>query len=83
MFMLKIKEQSIGLLVKVNSLKLCFLCPVKKVNLDVDDPTKFAIYERYEQQSDLQTHINNPYYKQFGDYVKPLLAKAIVRLHCA
>ncbi|CAF4031847.1 unnamed protein product [Adineta steineri] len=41
------------------------------------DPTKFAIVERYEQQSDVQTHINNPYYKQFGAYVKPLLTKPI------
>lgn len=46
--------------------------------IDVADPTKFAIVERYEQQSDLQTHINNPYYKLFGAYVKPLLSKPIV-----
>ena len=29
--------------------------------IDVNDSTKFAIVERYEQQSDVQTHINNPY----------------------
>ncbi len=45
---------------------------------DVTDPTKFALVERYEQQSDLQTHIDNPYYKQFGAYVKPLLSKPLV-----
>ncbi|CAF1166689.1 unnamed protein product [Adineta ricciae] len=47
------------------------------VSQDVNDPTKFAIVERYEQRSDLQTHINNPYYKEFGRYVKPLLTKSI------
>ncbi|CAF3991110.1 unnamed protein product, partial [Adineta steineri] len=47
------------------------------VSQDAADPTKFAIVERYEQQSDVQTHINNPYYKQFGAYVKPLLTKPI------
>ncbi|CAF2442412.1 unnamed protein product [Rotaria sp. Silwood2] len=47
------------------------------VSQDVADPTKFAIVERYEQQSDLQTHINNPYYKLFGAYVKPLLSKPL------
>jgi quinol monooxygenase YgiN len=46
--------------------------------IDVADPTKFAIVERYEQQSDLQTHIDNPYYKLFGAYVKPLLSKQLV-----
>ena len=46
--------------------------------IDVADPTKFAIVERYEQQSDVQTHIGNPYYKLFGAYVKPLLSKPLV-----
>ncbi|CAF1188192.1 unnamed protein product [Rotaria magnacalcarata] len=47
------------------------------VSQDVADPTKFAIVERYEQQSDVQTHINNPYYQLFGAYVKPLLSKPL------
>ncbi|CAF4078630.1 unnamed protein product, partial [Adineta steineri] len=47
------------------------------VSQDAVDPTKFAIVERYEQQSDVQTHISNPYYKEFGAYVKPLLTKPI------
>lgn len=52
--------------------------PIYRSKLDVNDPTKFSIVERYEQQSDLQTHINNPYYKEFGAYVKPLLSKPLV-----
>ena len=52
------------------------ICPLSEI--DVKDPTKFAIVERYEQQSDLQTHISNPYYKEFGAYVKPLLSKPLV-----
>ena len=44
------------------------------------EPTKFAIVERYEEQSDVQTHVNNPYYKLFGAYVKPLLAGPLVCL---
>ncbi|CAF1392915.1 unnamed protein product [Adineta steineri] len=47
------------------------------VSQDAADPSKFAIVERYEQQSDVQTHISNPYYKEFGTYVKPLLTKPI------
>jgi len=45
---------------------------------DAADSSKFAIVERYEQRSDVQTHINNPYYKLFGAYVKPLLSKPLV-----
>lgn len=51
---------------------------VRPSEIDVKDPTKFAIVERYEQQSDLQTHINNPYYKEFGVYVEPLLSQPLV-----
>lgn len=45
---------------------------------DANDPTKFAIVERYEQKSDVETHVNNPYFKEFGAYVKPLLSKPLV-----
>lgn len=50
----------------------------RHLETDAADPTKFAIVERYEQQSDVQTHIDNPYYKLFGAYVKPLLSKPLV-----
>ena len=39
------------------------------------DDTKFAIVERYEQESSQQYHLNNPYWKTFDPYVIPLLAK--------
>ncbi|KAJ9111379.1 hypothetical protein QFC19_001147 [Naganishia cerealis] len=39
------------------------------------DETKFAIVERYEQESSQQYHLNNPYWKTFDPYVLPLLAK--------
>ncbi|KAJ9104479.1 hypothetical protein QFC21_001975 [Naganishia friedmannii] len=42
---------------------------------DPKDETKFAIVERYEQESSQQYHLNNPYWKTFDPYVLPLLAK--------
>ncbi|KAJ9114543.1 hypothetical protein QFC20_001417 [Naganishia adeliensis] len=42
---------------------------------DPKDETKFAIVERYEQESSQQYHLNNPYWKTFDPYVMPLLAK--------
>ncbi|GHJ84681.1 hypothetical protein NliqN6_1083 [Naganishia liquefaciens] len=42
---------------------------------DPKDDTKFAIVERYEQESSQQYHLNNPYWKTFDPYVIPLLAK--------
>lgn len=41
----------------------------------LQDETKFAIVERYEQESSQQYHLNNPYWKTFDPYVMPLLAK--------
>ncbi|KAJ9124946.1 hypothetical protein QFC24_002878, partial [Naganishia onofrii] len=32
---------------------------------DPKDETKFAIVERYEQESSQQYHLNNPYWKTF------------------
>jgi len=51
------------------------------VSQDANDPTKFAIVERYEQKSDVETHVNNPYFKDFGAYVKPLLSKPLELHH--
>lgn len=78
--MSRIKEPSTGLLAKVKRVLLCYLeeDTIFHFKKDVTDPTKFAIVERYEQQSDLQTHIDNPYYKEFGAYVKPLLSAPLV-----
>ncbi|KAJ9114645.1 hypothetical protein QFC22_005521 [Naganishia vaughanmartiniae] len=42
---------------------------------DPKDETKFAIVERYEQESSQQYHLDNPYWKTFDPYVLPLLAK--------
>ncbi|KAI8816897.1 uncharacterized protein EV422DRAFT_500579 [Fimicolochytrium jonesii] len=36
-------------------------------------PTEFAIVERYESKADLQTHIKNPFYAEFGKTVGPWL----------
>lgn len=70
------------MLVKVKKKNILF-CYSKENKIfycktDAKDPTKFAIVERYEQESDVQIHIANPYYKEFGSYVKPLLNKPVV-----
>jgi len=43
--------------------------------LDIYDPCKFSIVERYERESSQSYHLNNPYWKTFDPYVKPLLAQ--------
>ncbi len=43
--------------------------------LDVFDPCKFSIVERYEHESSQSYHLNNPYWKTFDPYVKPLLSQ--------
>jgi quinol monooxygenase YgiN len=40
---------------------------------DVHDPRAFTIVERYEKESSQEYHLNNPYWKTFDPYVKPLL----------
>ncbi|KAJ7701862.1 hypothetical protein B0H17DRAFT_1128079 [Mycena rosella] len=42
---------------------------------DEKDPRAWCIVERYEQQSSVKNHVGNPYFKTFGPYVGPLLAK--------
>ncbi|KAJ7481740.1 hypothetical protein FB451DRAFT_1237010 [Mycena latifolia] len=39
------------------------------------DPRAWCIVERYEQESSLKYHVANPFFKTFGEYVGPLLAK--------
>ncbi len=39
----------------------------------VHDPRNFTIVERYEQESSQKYHLENPYWKTFDPYVKPLL----------
>ena len=39
----------------------------------VHDPRDFTIVERYEQESSQKYHLENPYWKTFDPYVKPLL----------
>ncbi len=43
--------------------------------LDVFDPCRFSIVERYEQETSQSYHLNNPYWKTFDPYVKPLLSE--------
>lgn len=64
-------EADVIFLTRIKEHLLCF-------ETDVTDATKFAIVERYEQQSDVETHVNNPYYKEFGAYVTPLLSETLV-----
>ncbi|KAJ7507377.1 hypothetical protein B0H11DRAFT_2219190 [Mycena galericulata] len=45
---------------------------------DHKDPRAWGIVERYQQESSLKEHVSNPYYKTFGAYVGPLLAKPMV-----
>jgi len=42
---------------------------------DPKDPRAFTIIERYEKDTSIQYHRANPYYKTFGSYVAPLLAR--------
>ena len=80
--MRRTRELLTGSSVKVEA-DVIFLSRIKEhlfcVATDVTDATKFAIAERYEQESDVETHVNNPYYKEFGAYVKPLLSNPPVR----
>jgi quinol monooxygenase YgiN len=39
----------------------------------VHDPRDFTIVERYEKESSQKYHLENPYWKTFDPYVKPLL----------
>ncbi|KAJ6464521.1 hypothetical protein C8R45DRAFT_501319 [Mycena sanguinolenta] len=43
---------------------------------DAKDPTAWSIVERYDQESDVKTHQENPYYKKFRDLVGPLVDSA-------
>ncbi|KAM0335195.1 hypothetical protein ACHAQA_000237 [Verticillium albo-atrum] len=40
---------------------------------DVHDPRAFTVVERFEQESSQKYHLENPYWKTFDPYVKPLL----------
>ncbi|KAJ9660550.1 hypothetical protein H2198_002487 [Neophaeococcomyces mojaviensis] len=44
---------------------------------DVNDPRKFTIVERFQQESSQKEHLENPYWKTFDPYVVPLLDKPI------
>ncbi|RLN91697.1 hypothetical protein BBJ28_00007031 [Nothophytophthora sp. Chile5] len=41
------------------------------------DPRKWCIVERYEHESSLKYHLENPYGKIFAKYVMPLLETAM------
>jgi len=40
---------------------------------DAQDPTAWSIVERYEDQGDIKTHQENPYYKKFRELVGPIV----------
>ncbi|KAJ1323737.1 (4S)-4-hydroxy-5-phosphonooxypentane-2,3-dione isomerase [Microdochium nivale] len=40
---------------------------------DVHDPRAFTIVERFETEHSQKYHLENPYWKTFDPYVKPLL----------
>ncbi|EOR02911.1 hypothetical protein J056_003473 [Wallemia ichthyophaga EXF-994] len=42
---------------------------------DPKDATKFAVVERYEQESSQHYHLTNPYWQTFDPYVVPRLAE--------
>ncbi|KAI8836038.1 hypothetical protein BJ741DRAFT_606607 [Chytriomyces cf. hyalinus JEL632] len=44
---------------------------------DSKDKRAFTIVERYEQESSLQIHAANPFYKHFGATAGPLLDKPL------
>ncbi|KAI9331449.1 hypothetical protein DFJ73DRAFT_857267 [Zopfochytrium polystomum] len=41
------------------------------------DKRSFTIVERYEKEASLKIHVSNPFYKEFGAFVMPLLDKPI------
>ncbi|KAJ7224667.1 hypothetical protein GGX14DRAFT_426473 [Mycena pura] len=43
---------------------------------DAQDPTAWSIVERYEDQGDIKTHRENPYYKKFRELIGPFLDSA-------
>lgn len=45
------------------------------VSQSTSNPAQFSIVERYVNEDSQQYHLNNPYWKTFDPYVKPLLAK--------
>ncbi|PWN46872.1 hypothetical protein IE53DRAFT_390979 [Violaceomyces palustris] len=47
------------------------------VHQDVKDPKKFAIVERFVQESSQEEHLSNPYWATFNPAVEPWLAKPI------
>ncbi|KAJ3348564.1 hypothetical protein HDU83_001246 [Entophlyctis luteolus] len=44
---------------------------------DHQDKRAFTIVERYQQASSLAIHVANPFYKEFGAFVGPLLEKPL------
>ncbi|KAI8616274.1 hypothetical protein BC830DRAFT_1063583 [Chytriomyces sp. MP71] len=42
-----------------------------------EDKRAFTIVERYDQESSLHIHVANPFYKEFGVFVRPLLEKPL------
>ncbi|KAF7330953.1 Antibiotic biosynthesis monooxygenase [Mycena venus] len=40
---------------------------------DAQDPTAWSIVERYEAESDLKAHHENPYFQKFPEVFGPLL----------
>ncbi|GAA5884479.1 hypothetical protein JCM16303_005100 [Sporobolomyces ruberrimus] len=47
------------------------------VHQDVNDPTKFAIVERFEHESSQKYHLENPYWATFDPAVEPWLVEPI------
>ncbi|KAK7053844.1 DNA repair protein [Favolaschia claudopus] len=43
---------------------------------DTKDPTSFAIVERYEQESDVETHHANPHYSEVPKLLGPVVDPA-------
>jgi len=40
---------------------------------DTKDPTAWSIVERYEEESSLKPHTENPYFKKFMEDIGPLV----------
>ena len=44
------------------------------VHRALDDPNKFFIYEKYENNEALKVHSSTPHFKEFSGAIAPLLA---------
>ena len=46
------------------------------LNQETNDPTRFAVYERWESLADLETHLRTPHVTELLRELEPIMSKA-------